>query len=75
MPGIPREVAEHSLEILPHSEPCNNGCGASTKEWRQAIGVELRKLLDAEFIKEVFHPRWLANLVLVDKRMGSGGCV
>jgi hypothetical protein len=71
MPGIPREVAEHSLEILPHSEPCNNGCGASTKEWRQAIGVELRKLLDAEFIKEVFHPRWLANLVLVDKKNGK----
>jgi hypothetical protein len=35
------------------------------EEWRQAIGVELRKLLEAGFIKEVFHPTWLANPVLV----------
>jgi hypothetical protein len=30
--------------------------------------VELRKLLEARFIKEVFHPTWLANLVLVKKK-------
>jgi hypothetical protein len=37
--------------------------------------VELRKLLEAGFIKEVFHPMWLSNPVLVKKKMGSGGCV
>jgi hypothetical protein len=31
MPGIPREVAKHSLDILLTPELCNNGCGASTK--------------------------------------------
>jgi hypothetical protein len=31
MLGIPREVAEHSLDILPHPELCNNGCVALTK--------------------------------------------
>jgi hypothetical protein len=41
------------------------------EEQRQAIGVELRKLLEAEFIKEVFHPTWLANPVLVKKRNGK----
>jgi hypothetical protein len=35
------------------------------------IGVELRKLLEAGFIKEVFHPTWLANLVLVKKKNGK----
>jgi hypothetical protein len=37
------------------------------EERRRAIGVELRKLLEAGFIKEVFHPMWLANPVLVKK--------
>jgi hypothetical protein len=32
--------------------------------------VELRKLLEAGFIKEVFHPTWLANHVLVKKKNG-----
>jgi hypothetical protein len=41
------------------------------EEWRQAIGVELRKLLEAGFIKEVFHPTWLANPVLVKKKYGK----
>jgi hypothetical protein len=33
--------------------------------------VELRKLLEAGFIKEVFHPMWLANPVLVKKKNGK----
>jgi hypothetical protein len=33
--------------------------------------VELRKLLEAGFIKEVFHPTWLANPVLVKKKNGK----
>jgi hypothetical protein len=32
--------------------------------------VELRKLLEAGFIKEVFHPTWLANPILVKKKNG-----
>jgi hypothetical protein len=30
--------------------------------------VELRKLLEAAFIVELFHPTWLANPVLVKKK-------
>jgi hypothetical protein len=33
--------------------------------------VELRKLLEAGFIKEVFHPTWLANPVLVKEKNGK----
>jgi hypothetical protein len=35
---------------------------------RRAIGEEVHKLLAAGFIKEVFHPEWLANPVLVKKK-------
>ena len=64
MPGIPREVAEHSLDVRPNSKPVD-------ELKRRAIGEELQKLLVAGFIKEVFHPEWLANPVLVKKKSGN----
>jgi hypothetical protein len=71
MPGIPREVAEHSLDILPHSRAVQQRLRRFDEEQRRAIRVELRKLLEARFIKEVFHPTWLANPVLVKKKNGK----
>jgi hypothetical protein len=71
MPGIPREVVEHSLDILPHSRAVQQWLRRFDEERRRAIGVELRKLLEAGFIKEVFHPTWLANPVIVKKKNGK----
>jgi hypothetical protein len=71
MPGIPREVAEHSLDILPHSHAVQQRLRRFDEERRRAIRAELRKLLEAGFIKEVFHPTWLANHVLVKKKNGK----
>jgi hypothetical protein len=70
MPGIPREVAKHSLDILPHSRAVQQRLRRFDEEWHRTIGVELRKLLEAGFIKEVFHLTWLANPVLVKKKNG-----
>ena len=41
------------------------------EEKRRAIGEEIAILLDAGFIKEVYHPEWLANPVLVKKKNGK----
>jgi hypothetical protein len=71
MLGIPREVAEHSLDILPHSRAVQQQLRRFDEERRWVIGVELRKLLEAGFIKAVFQPMWLANLVLVKKKNGK----
>jgi hypothetical protein len=68
MPGIPREVVEHSLDILPHSRVVQQRLRHFEEERRRAIGAELQKLLEAGFIKEAFHPTWLANHVLVKKK-------
>jgi hypothetical protein len=35
---------------------------------KEAIRVELNQFLVARFIKDVYHPEWLANLVLVQKK-------
>jgi hypothetical protein len=39
--GIPREVAEHSLDILAHSRAVQQRLRRFDEEWRRAIGVEL----------------------------------
>jgi hypothetical protein len=71
MPGIPRKVTEHSLDILPHSRAVQQWLRCFDEERHRVIGVELRKLLEARFIKEVFHPTWGANHVLVKKKNGK----
>jgi hypothetical protein len=41
------------------------------EEKRKAIGEEIHKLIAAGFIKKAFHPKWLANPVLVKKKAGK----
>jgi hypothetical protein len=41
------------------------------EEKRRAIDEEIVKLLATEFIKEVYHPEWLANPILVRKNSGK----
>ena len=71
MPDVPREVAEHALKIRPGSKPVKQRLRRFGEEKRMAIGEEIAKLLAARFIKEVYHPEWLANPVLVQKKSGK----
>jgi hypothetical protein len=71
MPGIPRDVVEHSLDIRAGARPVKQHLRRFDKEKRRAIGEEIHKLMAAGFIKEVFHPEWLANPVLVKKKGGK----
>jgi hypothetical protein len=71
MPGILRDVAEHSLNIRAGSKPVKQRPCRFDGEKCRAIGEEFQKLLAAEFIKEVFHPEWLANPILVKKKNGK----
>jgi hypothetical protein len=68
MPGIPRDVAEHSLDIRAGARPVKQPLRRFDEEKRKAIGEEIHKLMVAGFIKEVFRPEWLANPVLVKKK-------
>ena len=42
-----------------------------TPERDRAIAEEVRKLQEASFIKEVYYPNWLANVVMVKKASGK----
>jgi len=71
MPGILREVAEHSLEIRAGSKLVKQRLRRFDEEQRKIIGEEIHKLLTARFIKELHHPDWLANPILVKKKNGK----
>ena len=71
MPGIPREVVEHALEIRLGSKPVKQCLCHFDEEKHRAISKEITKLLVAGFLKEVYHPEWLANPILVRKKSGK----
>ena len=65
MPGILREVAEHTLKIHPGSRLVRQRLHRFDEKKRRTISEEIAKLSAAGFIKEVYHPEWLANPILV----------
>ena len=71
MPGISREVVKHALKIQPSSKLVKQHLPRFDEGKHRAIGEEIAKLLAAGFIREVYHPEWLANPVLVRKKSGK----
>ena len=71
MPGVPRELAEHTLNVDPKFKPVKQFLSRFNEERRKAIGEEVARLLEVGFIVEFFHPEWLANPVLVLKKNGT----
>jgi hypothetical protein len=71
MPGVPRELAEHALEVNKTARPIKQKLRRFTKNRKQAIEVEVCNLLAAGFIRECKHLFWLANSVLVPKKTGG----
>ena len=71
MSGIPWDIAEHALRLIPGSKPAKQRLRRFNDERRRAIGEEITKLLATGFIREVFYSDWLANPVLVKKKTGK----
>ena len=71
MPGVPRGLAEHHLRVDPKVKPVKEHLRRSTVQKRKAIGEEVARLLAAEFIREIYHSEWLANVVMVPKKDNS----
>ena len=71
MSGVPRELAEHTLNIDPKFKPVRQFLRRFNEERQKAIGQQVARLLAAGFIVEVFNPEWLANPVLVLKKNGT----
>src|SRR3954467_9603162 len=68
MPGIPREFTEHALRIKQNTKPVKQALRRFSEPKRRAIGEEVNRLLDAQFIRETKKATWIANPVLVPKK-------
>jgi hypothetical protein len=68
MLGVPRELAEHKLKVDPQARPAQQKLRCFMPDKREAIRAELARLVAAGFIREVLHPEWLVNPVLVLKK-------
>jgi hypothetical protein len=68
VPGVPRELIKHELHLDPKAKPIKQRLRHFTQEKKDVINREFAGLLDAGFIKEVYHLDWLTNPVLVPKK-------
>ena len=71
MPGIDSSVIVHRLNVSPSFSPIQQKKRVFAQERDKAITEEVRKLLEADFIREVYYPNWLANMVMVKKDSGK----
>lgn len=68
---VSRELVEHRLSVDPARKPQKQKVRKMSADQKEAARVEVEKLLQAQVIREILHPEWLANLVLVKKSNGT----
>ena len=71
MLGISPKIIQHKLKVDTERKLVQQKKRAFTPERDQAIAEEVTKLLTAGFIREVYYPDWLTNVVLVKKANGK----
>ncbi|GAA0151755.1 hypothetical protein LIER_10406 [Lithospermum erythrorhizon] len=71
MPGLNPKVALHRLAVKMDLQPVKQGQRRFCPELVPSIEVEINRLIDARFIREVVHPTWLSNIVPVRKKNGQ----
>ena len=71
MLGVWRKRVEYSLDLNEKARPVKQRLHRFAQDRKEAIRVEVTRLLAAGFILEVTHPEWLANPVLVNKKNGE----
>ena len=62
---------EHSLNTSPKIKPKKQKLRKLAEERIQAAKDEVKKMLDAGVMREVIHPTWLANIVMIRKSNGK----
>ena len=70
-PGVDPNFICHHLNVSPSAIPKKQPTRRSSKNHFDAVKDEVTKLKQAEAIKKVFHPEWLANIVVVKKKNGK----
>jgi hypothetical protein len=68
MPGVPRELVEHTLNVDPKAKPVKQPLRQFDEPKRKAIASELHRLENAGFIREIKTLTSVSNPVIVPKK-------
>ena len=71
MPGIDSLIIVHKLNVSPSFSPARQKKRVFAQERDKAIVKEVQKLQEADFIRKVYYPDWLLNMVMVKKANGK----
>ena len=67
MPGISTKVMVHKLNVNPSINPVKQKRRVFAPERNTVVMEKVDKLLTEGFIREVYYPEWVANVVMVKK--------
>jgi hypothetical protein len=68
MPGVPRELVEHALNVDPKAKPVKQPLRWFDEPKRKAIASELHRLENEVFIREIKASTWVSNPIIVPKK-------
>jgi hypothetical protein len=68
MPGVPRELVEHALNVDPKAKPVKQPLRRFDEPKRKAIASELHRLENTGFIREIKASTWVSNPVIIPKK-------
>lgn len=71
MPGIPTSVISHTLNVYSGACPVKQKKQKFTSHIIKVIQEEVQKLLQVGYIREVYYPDWMENVVMVKKSNGK----
>ena len=71
MPKIDPSVITHHLNVSSSYKPVRQKKRVFVPERDNAIKEEVHKLVTVEFVRKVYYPNWLANVVIVKKANGK----
>ena len=71
MPDIDNKMIKYRLNVDPTRKPVQQKRQVFAPERNSVVVEEEEKLLTTKFIREVYYPEWLANVVMVKKSNGK----
>jgi putative transposase len=68
MPGVPRELVEHALNVDPKAKPVKQPLRRFDEPKRKVIAAELHRLENIGFVREIKASTWVSNPVIIPKK-------
>jgi hypothetical protein len=75
MPGVPRELVKHALNVDPKARPVKQPLRQFDEPKRKSIATKLHRLENAGSIREIKTSTWVSNPVIIPKKNTDVRCL